>query len=274
MYPIIDKTVLAENTICQFIVKAPDIANKVKPGQFVIVKASDEGERIPLTVADKDIKDGTITLIFQVIGKTTAILRNLHVGENIKDVVGPLGKPTHLDNFGTVVCVGGGTGIAILHHLTKALYEMGNEVISIIGARTKSLIIMEREMELISHELIVCTDDGSYGVRGFVTDILKETIQKRGDVKQILAIGPTPMMRACVETAKNPYIPVLVSLNPIMLDGTGMCGVCRCTVDGKTKFACVDGPDFDGHKVDFEELEKRLKMYLIQERESLLYSIK
>ncbi|MBN1619330.1 sulfide/dihydroorotate dehydrogenase-like FAD/NAD-binding protein [candidate division WOR-3 bacterium] len=274
MYPVIEKTLIAENTICQFTVKAPEIARKVLPGQFVIVKATNEGERIPLTVADKNTEEGTITLIFQVIGKTTAILRNLGIGENIKDVVGPLGKPTHLENFGTVVCVGGGTGIAILHHLTKALYEMGNEIISIIGARTKSLIIMEKEMGLISHQLLVCTDDGSYGTRGFVTDLLKDVISKRQDVKQIVAIGPTPMMRACVETAKNPYIPILVSLNPIMLDGTGMCGVCRCTVGGKTKFACVDGPDFDGHEVDFDELDKRLRMYLIQERESLLSSIK
>lgn len=274
MYPILEKKEMAEKTICHLVIRAEDISKKVKPGQFVIVKVNDKGERIPLTVADKNPKAGTITIIFQIVGKTTALLRNLRVGDNIKDVVGPLGKPTHVEKVGTVVCVGGGTGVAILHHLTKVLYEKGNEVISIIGARTKSLIILEEEMKNISHELIVCTDDGSYGYHGFVTQALKEVIGRKDDIKLAVAIGPVPMMRATVGVTKKPYIPTIVSLNPIMVDGTGMCGACRCTVGNETKFACVDGPDFDGHEVDFDELERRLSAYLIQEKDSLLFSIK
>ena len=274
MFPIIEKKEMAERTICQLKIQAPDIARKVKPGQFVILRVNEAGERIPLTVADKNSLEGTIVIIFQIVGKTTALLRKLKVGQNIKDVVGPLGQPTEIEKVGKVVCIGGGTGVAILHHLTKGLFEIGNEVISIIGARTKSLIILEQEMKAISNELIVCTDDGSYGYHGFVNQALKEVIEKNPDIKKAVAIGPVPMMKATVDVTRDPYIPTIVSLNPIMVDGTGMCGVCRCTVDGKTKFACVDGPDFDGHKVDFDELQQRLCTYLSQEKESLLFSIR
>jgi ferredoxin--NADP+ reductase len=201
-----------------------------------------------------------------VVGKSTALFKTLAVGDGYQDIIGPLGKPTHLEKVGTVVCVGGGTGIAVLHPITRALKEIGNHVISIIGARTKDLLILENQMRKVSHDLRISTDDGSYGHHGFVTEVLKEILENE-DVKQVVAIGPVPMMKFVSKITAEYHIPTLVSLNPIMVDGTGMCGGCRVSIDGKTKFACVDGPEFDGHKVDYDELMRRLQAYCDEETE-------
>jgi ferredoxin--NADP+ reductase len=246
-------------------IEAPLIAKKAKPGQFVILKANETGERIPLTMADTNPEKGTITIIYMVVGKSTAIFKSLQVGDSYQDVIGPLGKPTHLEKLGTVVCVGGGTGIAVLHPITRGLKEIGNNVISIIGARSKNILILEDEMQAASHKLHVCTDDGSYGHHGFVTEVLKQVLEKE-DVKLVVAIGPVPMMKFVSKITKDFNVPTMVSLNPIMVDGTGMCGGCRVSVGGETKFACVDGPEFDGHKVDFDELMRRLQAYCEDEK--------
>ncbi|MHA1211631.1 MAG: sulfide/dihydroorotate dehydrogenase-like FAD/NAD-binding protein, partial [Candidatus Heimdallarchaeota archaeon] len=251
MHQIIRKQVMAKGTIIRFDVRAPIIAKKAKPGQFVIVRLTETGERIPLTIADKNEFEGYITLIFQVVGKTTAIMRNLNEGDGIKDLVGPLGKPAVIKKLGTVIMVGGGTGVAILYHIAKGFKEKGNSVIGIIGAREKELLILEDEMRLICDELIITTDDGSYGHRGFVTEPLKRYLEERYDIKEVYAIGPIPMMKFVCKLTKEYNVPTMVSLNPIMIDGTGMCGGCRVTVGEKTKFCCVDGPDFNGHEVDF-----------------------
>jgi len=257
---------MAQGSVVLNEIKAPLIAKKAKPGQFVILRASETGERIPLTMADTDPEKGTITIIYQVVGKTTALFKTLKEGDSYLDIIGPLGKPTDIEKYdGDVVCVGGGTGVAVLHPITRALKQKGNHVIAIIGARTKDLLILEDKMKAASHELHVCTDDGSYGHHGFVTDVLKETLEK-GNVKLVVGIGPVPMMKFVCAMTKEYNVKTLVSLNPIMVDGTGMCGCCRVTVDGKTKFACVDGPEFDGHKVDFDELMKRLRSYLAEEK--------
>ena len=274
MFQIVRKQEMAKGTIIRFDISAPKIAKKIKAGQFVILRVNETGERIPLTVADKDEFAGIITLIFQVVGKTTALMRSLKEGDLIKDVVGPLGKPAHTDKIGTVIMVGGGTGVAILHHVAKAYKEAGNYVISIIGARDKEMLILENEMSQISDELIVTTDDGSHGLRGFVTDPLKKYLDERQDIKQVYAIGPIIMMQNIVKLTKKYDMPTMVSLNPIMIDGTGMCGGCRVTVDDKTQFCCVDGPDFDGFKVDFDELINRNSLYLKDEKDSLLFSIR
>jgi ferredoxin--NADP+ reductase len=200
-----------------------------------------------------------------VVGKSTALFKTLQVGDGYQDVIGPLGRPTHLEKQGTVVCVGGGTGIAVLHPITRALKEIGNHVIGIIGARSRDLLILEERMTLASHELHICTDDGSYGRPGFVTEALKEVLEKE-DVKQVVAIGPVPMMKFVSKITEEYNVPTLVSLNPIMVDGTGMCGGCRVTVGGETRFACVDGPEFDGHKVDYDELMHRLQAYSDEEK--------
>lgn len=274
MFQIVRKQELAKGTIIRFDISAPNIAKKAKAGQFVIVRVNETGERIPLTIADKDEFAGIITIIFQVVGKTTALMRSLNNGDLIRDVVGPLGKPAEVENIGTVIMVGGGTGVAILHHVTKAFKEAGNNVISIIGAREKEMLILENEMSVISDELVVMTDDGSNGNRGFVTQPLEKYLEERLDIKLVYAIGPIPMMKNVCILTKKFNIPTMVSLNPIMIDGTGMCGGCRVTIDNKTQFCCVDGPDFDGHKVDFEELEKRNNLYLKEEKDSLLFSIR
>jgi ferredoxin--NADP+ reductase len=208
------------------------------------------------------------------VGKTTALLRGYKAGDYIKDVVGPLGKPAEIEKVGTAIVVGGGTGIAILHHITKAIKDAGNHVIGILGARTKDLIIMEEQMDNLCDEMMITTDDGSYGTQGFVTDALKKYLDERPDIKLVYAIGPIIMMKNVCKLTKQYGIETKVSLNPIMIDGTGMCGGCRVSVDGKTKFCCVDGPDFDGHKVDFDELEKRNSMYLKREKDALLFSIR
>jgi ferredoxin--NADP+ reductase len=268
MYRIVDKQVMAQGTVVLNEIEAPLIARKAKPGQFVIIRANETGERIPLTMADSDPDKGTITIIYQVVGKSTAMFADMEVGQGFSDVVGPLGQPTHLDNVGKVVCVGGGTGVAVLHPITRGLKEAGNHVIAIIGARTKDLLILEDKMKAASHELFVCTDDGSYGRPGFVTEQLKDTLTANPDVKLAVVIGPVPMMKFTCRLTAEFKVPTMVSLIPIMVDGTGMCGCCRVTVDGVTKFACVDGPEFDGHKCDFDELMQRQAAYVQWEKQS------
>jgi ferredoxin--NADP+ reductase len=230
------------------------------------MKANETGERIPLTMADSDPEKGTITVIYMVVGKSTALFKTLQVDDAYQDVIGPLGKPTHLEKVGTIVCVGGGTGIAVLHPITRALKEVGNHVISIIGARSKDILILEDQMRAVSHELHVCTDDGSYGHHGFVTDVMKDILDNK-KVDLVVAIGPVPMMKFVSKITKDYNVKTMVSLNPIMVDGTGMCGGCRVSIGGKTKFACVDGPEFDGHQVDYDELMQRLQAYREQEKQ-------
>ncbi|MCG6931338.1 MAG: sulfide/dihydroorotate dehydrogenase-like FAD/NAD-binding protein [Desulfofustis sp.] len=265
MFKIVKREEMAEGTVILNEIEAPAIARKAKPGQFVILKANEDGERIPLTMAETDKAKGTITIIYMVVGKSTALFRDLKVGDSYQDVIGPLGKPTHLEKKGKVICIGGGTGVAVLHPITRAMKEIGNEVTCIIGARTKDLLILEKQMKEASHDLRVCTDDGSYGHHGFVTEVMKEVLEQ-GDIKEVVAIGPVPMMAAVCRITREYDVPTLVSLNPIMVDGTGMCGGCRVSVGGETKFACVDGPEFDGHKVDFDELWLRLQAYLEDEK--------
>jgi ferredoxin--NADP+ reductase len=247
-------------------IKAPVIARKRKAGQFVIYRLHEKSERIPLTIADADPDEGTITLVFQAVGKSTMELGTREAGDQILDVVGPLGKPTHVENFGTVVCIGGGIGVAPLYPIVQAMKDAGNNVITIIGARTKNLLILEDMVKAASSELRICTDDGSYCEKGFVTDQLKNLVQSGVKPDLCAAIGPVVMMRAVCNMTREFGIPTVVSLNPIMVDGTGMCGACRVTIGGKTKFACVDGPEFDGHKVDFDELIKRQAAYLAEEK--------
>ncbi len=269
MFQILSKQELAQGTVVANEIHAPRIAAKARPGQFIILRVNETGERIPLTMADTNPQRGTITIIYQVVGKTTALLKTLQVGDHIMDVVGPLGRPTPIAKKGTVICVGGGTGVAVLHPITRGMKQAGNKVITIIGARTKDLLILEDKMRAVSDELYVCTDDGSYGHHGFVTDVLKEQLQKLGsEVKEAVCIGPVPMMKFCSRVTAEYGVPTLVSLNAIMVDGTGMCGCCRVDVGGETKFACVDGPEFDGHKVDFDNLMQRLTAYLPQEKEA------
>jgi ferredoxin--NADP+ reductase len=265
MFEILKRHEMADGTVVMNEISAPKIAAKARPGQFVILKATETGERIPLTMADTDPKKGTITVIYQVVGKSTALFRGMQVGEKYQDVIGPLGQPTHLEKLGKVACVGGGTGIAVLHPITRALKEIGNYVYAVIGARTKDLLILEDKMKAASHELEVCTDDGTYGHHGFVTDVLRDLLE-RENIKLVVGIGPVPMMKFLCKLTAEYGVKTLVSLNPIMVDGTGMCGCCRVTVGGKTRFACVDGPEFDGHAVDFDELAKRLDAYKEEER--------
>lgn len=265
MFKIVRREEMSEGTVVLNEIEAPLIARKAKPGQFVIMKANETGERIPLTMADSDPEKGTITVIYMVVGKSTALFKTLQVDDAYQDVIGPLGKPTHLEKVGTIVCVGGGTGIAVLHPITRALKEVGNHVISIIGARSKDILILEDQMRAVSHELHVCTDDGSYGHHGFVTDVMKDILDNK-KVDLVVAIGPVPMMKFVSKITKDYNVKTMVSLNPIMVDGTGMCGGCRVSIGGKTKFACVDGPEFDGHQVDYDELMQRLQAYREQEK--------
>jgi ferredoxin--NADP+ reductase len=259
------------NDVKLFKVEAAQIARKRKPGQFIILRVDEHGERIPLTIADADASAGTISLVFQTVGKTTYQLSTLEVGDVIEDVVGPLGVPTHIEKFGTAVCVGGGIGIAPLHPIAQGLRAAGNEVISILGARTKDLLILEDEMREASHEVRVCTDDGSYGEHGLVTKLLEQVIQERGadKIDICVAIGPPIMMKFVAKTTAPHGVKTLVSLNSIMIDGTGMCGGCRVSVGGETKFCCVDGPEFDAQEVDFDLLMQRLAAYKDQEQQAL-----
>ncbi len=258
-------------TIHQVDVAAPRVAEKAMPGQFVILRIDECGERIPLTIADFDAADGTVTLIFQEIGKTTRQLASLGAGDSIADLAGPLGCASSIERFGTVVCVGGGVGIAPIFPIARGLMEAGNKVISIIGARSADILIWEERMEEASSELYVTTDDGTKGHHGFVTDIVQKVIESGEQVDRVIAIGPPVMMRAVAGVTKPFGVKTVVSLNPIMVDGTGMCGACRVLVGGVTKFACVDGPEFDAHEVDFTLLMSRLAMYLPEEKEALDY---
>lgn len=266
-HKIVEKHQLSENVFCAEI-EAPLVARSRRPGQFVIISLNNEyAERIPLTIADANPSKGTITLIWQRVGKTTAEMADLNIGDSIMNVAGPLGKPTHIENFGSVVCVGGGIGNAPLLPITKALKEAGNRVISILGARNKELLILEDEFAKTSDELIVTTDDGSYGQKALVTEPLKEVCQSSNKPHQAFVIGPAIMMKFCCEVTKQFAVPTQVSLNTIMIDGTGMCGGCRVEISGKPKFVCVDGPEFDGHKVNFDLMIKRLNAYRQQEQQ-------
>ncbi len=267
MFTIIRREELGGGTIILNEIEAPLIARKAKPGQFVILKANESGERIPLTMAETDPEKGTITIVYMIIGRSTAIFGTLQEGQGYQDVIGPLGKPTHLEKVGKVVCVGGGTGVAVLHPITRALKKIGNDVTAITGARNKDLVILQEKMAAASHRLHICTDDGSFGHHGFVTELLQEIIDKE-EIKLVVAIGPIPMMKAVANITREKGIHTIASLNPIMVDGTGMCGCCRVTVGEETKFACVDGPEFDAHKVDFDELSLRLRAYHEIERKS------
>jgi len=267
-HKIISKKQLSENVFTVEI-EAPLVAQSRKAGQFVIISINNEyGERIPLTIAGADAEKGTIRLIWQRLGKTTAELADLQEGDEITNVAGPLGLPTHLEKFGTVVCVGGGIGNAPLLPIAKALKEEGNHIVSILGAKNKELLILEEEFAQISNELIITTDDGSYGRKALVTEPLKELCQRNPKPDQVFAIGPAIMMKFCCEVTKEFDIPTQVSLNTIMVDGTGMCGGCRIEFDNKPKFVCVDGPEFDGHKVNFDLMMKRLNAYQEQEKKA------
>lgn len=268
MFKIKEAVFLASN-IKKIRIEAPKIAQKRKPGQFVIVRINNMGERIPLTIADASVEDGTITIIVQGIGKTTRELNTLQTGDTILDVVGPLGKASHIEKFGTAVSIGGGVGTAIAYPTAVALKQAGNHTIAIIGGRTKEFVILEEEMRKICDEVYPTTDDGSYGYKGFVTQKLKDLIDSGRKIDFVLAIGPIPMMKAVAETTRPYGIKTVVSLNPIMVDGTGMCGGCRATVDNKTVFVCVDGPEFDAHLVDFKVLENRNKTYRTEENTAL-----
>ncbi|HUJ95047.1 MAG TPA: sulfide/dihydroorotate dehydrogenase-like FAD/NAD-binding protein [Terriglobales bacterium] len=255
--------------IKKFTIEAPRIARKQKPGQFVILRIYAQGERIPITIAGSDPQNGTITIVVQSAGKTTNLLNSLNSGDPILDVVGPLGKPSEIAHFGTVVVVGGGVGTAMAYPTAAALKQAGNRVISMIGARTKELVIFESELRAVSDVLMITTDDGSYADKGFVTDKLRQLIQNGVPINLVLAIGPVVMMKAVADLTRSERIRTVVSLNPIMIDGTGMCGGCRVLVDGKSQFACVDGPEFDGHEVNFEVLTQRNSMYRSAEQRSM-----
>jgi ferredoxin/flavodoxin---NADP+ reductase len=255
--------------IKRFVIEAPRISRKQRAGQFVIVRIYEEGERIPLTIERSDPQSGTVNIVVQSIGKTTHLLNMLETGDSILDVVGPLGKPSEIEKFGTVVVIGGGVGTAMAYPTAAALKRAGNRVLSIVGARNKELVILENEMREISDSLMITTDDGSYCEKGFVTDKLRQLIESGTQIDLVVAVGPIPMMKAVAEVTRPVNIRTIVSLNPIMIDGTGMCGGCRVLVDGKSKFACVDGPEFEAHQVNFEVLVQRNAMYREAEKRSM-----
>lgn len=268
MYKIIFKSELAPS-VKLFKVEAPLIAKKAQPGQFIILRIDEHGERIPLTIADFDRTAGTVTLIFQEIGASTLELGRLNQGDFLTDIVGPLGKATHIETGKTVVCIGGGIGIAPIYPIARGLQEAGNEVISIIGARSKDILFWEEQMRAVSRNLYITTDDGTRGRHGLVTDVLKELINFKMKINEVIAIGPVIMMKFVAELTRNYNIPTVVSLNPVMVDGTGMCGGCRVSVGSENKFACVDGPEFDAHKIDFDGLMARQRFYKAQEKKAL-----
>ncbi len=271
---IVSKEEIAPNTF-RYQIKHPKIAKKRKAGQFVILRVHEGGERVPLTIVDSDPQAGTVTLIFQAVGHSTRELAELEVGDHLMDLAGPLGKPTHIEKFGTVCVLGGGYGTAPVLPIAAALKAAGNDMIGIIGARNKDLLILEKELGAICPRLEVATDDGSYGRHGFVTDVLKGIIDdEKVKVDFVLAVGPTPMMRAVANLTREYGIKTMVSLNPIMVDGTGMCGGCRVEVGGVTKFACVDGPEFDAHEVNFDLLMKRQATYKPQEKAAAEHACK
>jgi ferredoxin--NADP+ reductase len=267
MFKITDKKRL--NTQVTFMkLEAPHVIENAKPGQFIVIKIDEKGERIPLTIVDKDKAEGTITIIFQEVGKTTKNLAVLDAGSEVMDIIGPLGRPTHVEKLGRVLCVGGGVGTAEIYPVAKALKEGGNEIISIIGARNKDLLLFADEMKAISSALHITTDDGSAGRKGFVTDVLKELLRE-GKYNLVYSVGPVLMMKAVADATRDYNIKTLVSLNANMVDATGMCGTCRVTVGGKTKFTCVDGPDFDAHQIDFAEFINRDRRFKEKEEDSL-----
>jgi ferredoxin/flavodoxin---NADP+ reductase len=268
MFKILHAEFLAPG-IKRFVIEAPRIAHKYKPGQFVILRLYEQGERIPLTIEKADPERGTIRLVVQSIGKTTNLLNSLETGDTILNVVGPLGKPSDIEKFGTVVVMGGGVGTAMAYPTTAALKQAGNRVISIVGARNKELVILEKEMREASDVLMITTDDGTYADKGFVTDKLRQLIENGTRIDLVLAVGPIPMMRAVADMTRKEHIRTIVSLNPIMIDGTGMCGGCRVLIDGKSEFACVDGPEFDAHRVDFSILVQRNSTYREAEQRSM-----
>ncbi|MCR4426373.1 MAG: sulfide/dihydroorotate dehydrogenase-like FAD/NAD-binding protein [Firmicutes bacterium] len=265
MFRIVDKNLLAPG-VHRFEVEAPLVARRARPGNFVIVRTTSKGERIPLTIVSHDAEKGTIILVVQEIGKSTAEMGLLRAGDSFTDVVGPLGTPTRIEKVGTVVAVAGGIGVAPILPQIRAHREIGNHVITIVGARTRNLLILTDEVEAGSHEVIYATDDGSLGYHGFVSGALEELIKSGRTVNEVIAIGPVRMMQATANVARKYDIPTTVSLNAIMVDGTGMCGCCRVTVDGEVKFSCVDGPEFDGHKVDFDELIARQSFFCAKEK--------
>jgi ferredoxin--NADP+ reductase len=267
MFRIISRDTLAAK-IHLFKIEAPAVARKAQPGQFVVVRVDERGERIPLTIADWNEKEGSVSMVFMEVGATTFRLAQLKAEESVADFVGPLGLPSDIEKFGTVVCVAGGVGVAVITPIAKALKEKGNNIISILGARSKDLLFWEDKLRNASHQLIVTTDDGTYGRKGVVTEPLKELLESGEKVDRVIAIGPTVMMKFCAKTTQPFGVKTIVSLNPIMVDGTGMCGCCRVSVGGATKFACVDGPDFDGHQVDWDLLAARQRIYLDQEKRS------
>ena len=260
MYKILEKKAL-NPTVTKMVVDAPLVARKAQPGQFIIFRATEDGERIPLTIADYDREKGTVTIIFQIVGAGTMELNALNEGDCIADFVGPLGTPSHLEGLKKVAVVGGGVGCAIAYPTAKKLHELGAEVHSIVGFRSKDLVILEEEFEAVSNRVVKMSDDGSWGEKGLVTNALEALIKEGNQYDEVIAIGPLVMMKFVCKLTKEYGIKTMVSMNPIMIDGTGMCGGCRLTVGGKTKFACVDGPDFDGHEVDFDEAMHRGGMY-------------
>jgi ferredoxin--NADP+ reductase len=267
MYKIIEKKVLSENVKLMEI-KAPRVAAKAQAGQFIILRIDEQGERIPLTIADYNRKEGTVTIIFMEVGKTTRQLGKLNKGDSLLNFAGPLGKPSDIENYGTVVCIGGGVGIAPLYPIVRELKKIGNHVISILGARNKSLLMLEKEIKEHSDESYITTDDGSKGQKGFVSDILQNLINEKREINMVMAIGPVIMMKVVANVTRPYKIKTLVSLNPIMVDGTGMCGGCRVSVGNETKFACVDGPEFDGHLVDFDNLMLRNRRFICEEQKA------
>jgi ferredoxin--NADP+ reductase len=268
VYRIVQKEVLAP-TIVKYVIEAPYVAKKRKAGNFVIIRVDETGERIPLTLVDSDLTAGTVTLIVQAIGKTTKSLSLKNVGDHILDLMGPLGNPTPIETGKTIACIGGGVGTAELYPITKALKEAGNTIYTIVGARSKELVILEKEMETVSHKLYITTDDGSYKRKGFVTDQLKELLDANLGINMVYAIGPLPMMKAVSNLTKPYNIRTVISLNAVMVDGTGMCGGCRVSINGQMKFACVDGPEFEAHDVDFDEMLLRNRSYLEKEKVSM-----
>jgi NAD(P)H-flavin reductase len=267
MYQIVDKDELSAG-VCRFVVEAPDIARKARAGQFVILRLDEHGERIPLTISDTLTEQGSVVLFVQAVGKTSTQMSRLSIGDSILDLAGPLGNPSEIALFGTVVLVGGGFGVAAIYPIARDLTQCGNTTISILGARTQELILLQEEMKCVSTEVLSITNDGSSGRKGFVTDELKRLIDEGKSIDRVIAIGPPVMMRAVADLTRPHGIKTVVSMNPIMIDGTGMCGACRVMVGKEMKFACVDGPEFDGHAVDFEGLLNRLKTYIPEEQES------
>ena len=267
MFRILEKQQLAPQ-VFRFVLEAPDIARKARAGQFVILRLDERGERVPLTISDSQTEKGTIALFIQVVGKTSIQMSQLNAGDSILDLAGPLGNPSEIELFGTVTLVGGGFGIAAIYPIARDLTHCGNTTISILGARTQELILLQEEMKRVSTEVLSVTDDGSNGRKGLVTDELKRLIDKGRSIDRVIAIGPPVMMKAVTDLTRSYGIKTVVSMNPIMIDGTGMCGACRVKVGEQMKFACVDGPEFDGHAVDFEGLLNRLKTYIPEEQES------